>query len=364
MIVDADGAELVRTDIMETEGETQSVEFEATEGMAEYYCEVHPESMRGSIEVGDGGATGDAEQSTSTAISEGFSTGELTSENFAEPVNSSGSGAALFGLSEDGSELHYVLLVADMVDITQAHIHLGAADESGDVVAFLFGEEDDQGAFVGPLAQGVSGSGVLAEGTITGDDLVGPLEGESIDALAERLRAETAYVNVHTVENPAGEIRGQVAPAETVTVSLVERIETRLSQADGALESSRQTSLEIGDGADAQTPTGTETGTETPTGTEQQEQRGETEGAIHITYSGTVAPGNRVTITATHNGEPVSGANVFVRDGDGDRQLAGTTNSQGRLDVVVPSSGDKAGELRVKVRKGKLEGELEVEDDD
>lgn len=85
---------------------------------------------------------------------------------------------------------------------------------------------------------------------------------------------------------------------------------------------------------------------------------------IRITYEGEVSPGSTVTITATHDGAPVSGANVYVRGADGERMLAGTTDENGRLEVTVPSEGERAGELHIKVRKRGLEGELEVEPND
>ncbi|QLG63865.1 plastocyanin/azurin family copper-binding protein [Halorarum salinum] len=84
------------------------------------------------------------------------------------------------------------------------------------------------------------------------------------------------------------------------------------------------------------------------------------EGPIRVDYSGTVSPGATVTITATLNGEPVVGADVFVRDGDDERQLVGQTDENGQLQVTVPAEGDNAGELDVQVRRGELEGELEV----
>jgi hypothetical protein len=52
--------------------------------------------------------------------------------------------------------------------------------------------------------------GVLARGTITEADLVGPLAGQPLSALVEAIRSGNAYVNVHTVDHPAGEIRGQL----------------------------------------------------------------------------------------------------------------------------------------------------------
>lgn len=51
VVVDSDGGELVSTDIMAEEGATQTVEFTASAEMAEYYCQPHPQSMRGSIEI-------------------------------------------------------------------------------------------------------------------------------------------------------------------------------------------------------------------------------------------------------------------------------------------------------------------------
>ncbi|WP_049900200.1 PQQ-dependent sugar dehydrogenase [Halococcus agarilyticus] len=53
-LLDSEGTVLQRTDVMSEEGETQSVEFTAREGMAEYVCEPHITSMQGSISFGDG----------------------------------------------------------------------------------------------------------------------------------------------------------------------------------------------------------------------------------------------------------------------------------------------------------------------
>lgn len=245
VIVDADGNALERTEILDQEGETQSLEFEATEEMATYYCEVHPDSMRGEITTDD--ATAETEEQLT--ISDAFSAGELTGDQLTEPVETAASGAALFGLGESGEELHYVLLVSEIEGVTQAHIHQGGEGEAGDVVAWLFGQRDEQDAFVEPLEQGVSGSGVLAEGTITEDGLVGPLEGESLETLLNALREEAAYVNVHTEANPGGEIRGQIAPVETVTVELTERIDATAT-AGNTLRAEPQIALDVAEGSE------------------------------------------------------------------------------------------------------------------
>ena len=53
-------------------------------------------------------------------------------------------------------------------------------------------------------------TGVLARGTITAANLVGPLKGKAVEDLVRDIRAGDAYVNVHTTAHPAGEIRGQI----------------------------------------------------------------------------------------------------------------------------------------------------------
>ncbi|WP_090612752.1 cupredoxin domain-containing protein [Natrinema salaciae] len=50
-IEDETGEELLASEFMNQDGATQTVTFTASAEMAEYYCQVHPESMRGSIDV-------------------------------------------------------------------------------------------------------------------------------------------------------------------------------------------------------------------------------------------------------------------------------------------------------------------------
>lgn len=119
-------------------------------------------------------------------------------------VDTRARGQAVFRLSKDGAELSYRLMVANIEDVTMAHIHLAPAGVNGPVAVWLYPD--------GPPPQLIEGrfSGVLATGTITVADLVGPLAGMAMDALLEEIRAGDAYVNVHTVANPGGEVRGQI----------------------------------------------------------------------------------------------------------------------------------------------------------
>jgi hypothetical protein len=128
----------------------------------------------------------------------------LSGDQEVPAVDTRARGQTIFRLSKDGSELSYRLIVANLHDVTQAHIHLAPAGVNGPVVAWLYPS--------GPPAQPIEGrfSGVLAEGTITADDLVGLLAGHDLEDLVALMRAGETYVNVHTAEYPPGEIRGQI----------------------------------------------------------------------------------------------------------------------------------------------------------
>ena len=134
----------------------------------------------------------------------------VTSLSGAEEVPANDSlarGAAVFKLSADGSELSYRLIVANIDDVTQAHIHLAPAGSNGGVVLWLYPS--------GPPSQLIPGrtDGILATGTVTGANLVGTLAGQPLSALIEHIDNANAYVNVHTAPPdgfPGGEIRGQL----------------------------------------------------------------------------------------------------------------------------------------------------------
>ncbi|MFC6991662.1 plastocyanin/azurin family copper-binding protein [Haladaptatus sp. GCM10025707] len=53
IIEDGSRSELEATESNDEKGATESITFEATSEMASYYCEYHPEQMRGSVEVSE-----------------------------------------------------------------------------------------------------------------------------------------------------------------------------------------------------------------------------------------------------------------------------------------------------------------------
>lgn len=122
------------------------------------------------------------------------------------PVETRGRGTATFTLSADGSELSYRLITAGVAGITQSHIHIGAIGTNGPVAVFLFGL----------VPEGVTSTGILAEGVITEEDLIARPDigfGATIAELVAAMRTGGAYVNVHTLAWPGGEVRGQVRDA-------------------------------------------------------------------------------------------------------------------------------------------------------
>ena len=141
--------------------------------------------------------------------------------NFVAPLNgneevpardTNARGLAHFKLSKDGTELSYKLIVANIENVTAAHIHCGAVDVAGPVGVNLF---------TGGVPGGGRTDGVLAEGTITAASLVGPLAGQPLSALIAAMKDGNTYVNVHTNDGvppidtgpgdfPGGEIRGQI----------------------------------------------------------------------------------------------------------------------------------------------------------
>ena len=128
----------------------------------------------------------------------------LSGDEEVPPVDTRARGLAKFQLSKDETELEYRLNVANIEHLTMAHIHQGERGENGPVVTWLYPDS--------PPPQLIEGrfSGVLATGTITDEDLVGPLEDDSLAELFAIMRAEETYVNVHTEAFPAGEVRGQI----------------------------------------------------------------------------------------------------------------------------------------------------------
>jgi hypothetical protein len=113
-------------------------------------------------------------------------------------------GQAIFQVNGDGTAISYKLIVANIENVTQAHIHLAPAGSNGGIVAWLYP--------AAPPSQLIPGrsQGILGEGEITAASLVGSLLGRPLGDLLDAMQNGGAYVNVHTSQFPPGEIRGQI----------------------------------------------------------------------------------------------------------------------------------------------------------
>jgi hypothetical protein len=110
------------------------------------------------------------------------------------PVQTKATGVAEFTPGEDS--VAYSINATNIQGATAGHIHLGKEGENGPVVVTLF-------KYDSPMNE------VSESGTFTADNLEGPLAGKQLSDLAIAGANGTLYVNIHTEQNPNGEIRGQ-----------------------------------------------------------------------------------------------------------------------------------------------------------
>jgi len=93
--------------------------------------------------------------------------------------------------------IHYFVNVTGIEGATQGHIHSGAEGENGPITVTLFNFESPQNA-------------VIENGTFAASNLEGPTQGKTIPDLITAMKNGSTYVNVHTEQNPNGEVRGQL----------------------------------------------------------------------------------------------------------------------------------------------------------
>lgn len=134
-------------------------------------------------------------------------------------INTKASGEFKATISEDGTSIKYEETWQDLSsNITQSHIHFGRPGLTGQVVLYLCSNLTPPAGVplpqACPLASPATITGTLTEADVIASPVVG---GQGIDTgaagFAEMVKAiETgsAYVNVHTINHPSGEIRGRL----------------------------------------------------------------------------------------------------------------------------------------------------------
>lgn len=116
------------------------------------------------------------------------STVELSGAQQVPPVKTSGAGTAHLTYNSKTREITWDITYKDLSSpVTMAHFHHAAAGKDGPVVLWL---------------------------TKKGKPVSSPIKGHAklSAADAKMLMAGDLYINLHTKDHPAGEIRGQVTP--------------------------------------------------------------------------------------------------------------------------------------------------------
>lgn len=120
----------------------------------------------------------------------------LTGGEEVPPVQTNATGMVeISAYTVAGDTITYSVKAMNTKDVTGGHIHLGKQGENGPIVFTMFKYD--------PPRNEVSDSG-----TITADKLEGPMKGKSVLDMALAGSNGSLYMNIHTIENPNGEIRG------------------------------------------------------------------------------------------------------------------------------------------------------------
>jgi hypothetical protein len=124
-------------------------------------------------------------------------------------------------LSPDGQSVEFEVIVNNIRNVTQAHVHMAPRGANGPIVVWFYPSVKATTALAGGAGPF---SGTLATGSFTAADLRGPLAGQPLQALIDAIVAGNTYVNVHTDDGvappntgpgdfPGGEVRGQLPPS-------------------------------------------------------------------------------------------------------------------------------------------------------
>lgn len=126
---------------------------------------------------------------------------KLTGRNEVPAVDTITLGQTRVRFTDDYSKLDIQIHLRDAERITQAHVHFGGPDENGPVILFLAGFHD-RGWDIE--------NGPWIRATLTDANIVNTAAGATLREIADSMRAGNTYVNVHSVANPGGEVRGQL----------------------------------------------------------------------------------------------------------------------------------------------------------
>ena len=146
--------------------------------------------------------------------------GRLLGGNENPPVISDGSGS--FTATSEGDAIAFQLsydVGSSENDAQQAHLHIGNPGTNGPIVVFLCSNIDNtpEGATerACPPSPGEVTGDIVADDVLAvsqGDPAVEIIAAGDLEGLKLLIEQSSVYVNVHTNDHPAGEIRGQMNP--------------------------------------------------------------------------------------------------------------------------------------------------------
>ena len=126
---------------------------------------------------------------------------KLSGDQEVPPVITDTSGDFRFDFDDFEESGSYRLKVRDGVRVRQAHIHCAPEGINGPVIIFLAGNHDPGWDVDGRW---------IDNATVTNANIVNEACGATLADIVGNMRDGNTYVNVHTVDNPSGEVRGQI----------------------------------------------------------------------------------------------------------------------------------------------------------
>jgi hypothetical protein len=183
------------------------------------------------------------------------------------PVATTAAGSAVLTFNAAQTELRLTVTFVNVVNPTMGHIHAGKTGTNGGIILLFF----MGGAFTSPFSATLTSANFTAS------------PGDGVNSFADAVNAilsGNAYVNLHTVAQVNGEIRGQLGPV---------RLTTTLSGAN-----------EVPPSGSA----GTGTGTITLNGAQNSV-------LVNVTYA---SLGSAVTASHVHAGTPATAGGTIIID--------------------------------------------------
>jgi len=143
-----------------------------------------------------------AEEDTSTTeLTSTVFTAELTGDQSVPSVDTLATATLTLQYDSDENTLSFVLDVVSMItNPSVASIYEGEPGSEGAAIVTLFAGPTETGEF----------EGVLAEGFIEEDDLIGSLQGQSIEDLVALMATGGTYCSLGNESHPVDAIRGQI----------------------------------------------------------------------------------------------------------------------------------------------------------